>query len=404
MKVCLVTPLFEPWLIGGAERYTATLAGNLSDNFEVVVVTTTGPTKRTPIDGNSNPHIVEIKIKNLYSVYDYVTKFSSAGMAKKILWHTLDLWNPSVYFSFKDIIRSEKPDIVHTNGIKGFSGSLFSAIKDSNVPHVLTLHDYELISPWSSLFRNGNLIDKFNTIERLYIAYMKAISSSLDAVISPSKFVLDKHLVHGFFKKTSKYVIPNGNLAIESSSPKQFSRELLYIGQITESKGVHVAVKAFKELQIPDATFHIIGSGSYLSQLKEMVGEDKRIKIYGYVQDPSLVNEIIGRCSYSVFPSIWYENFPLVLNEVMSHGLPVIASDIGGIPEIVEEGYNGFLIPPNNIDKLKSALEFVMTDETLITKMSSNAIESSKRFSVERNAEQILEIYRTHVHGRTRYE
>jgi glycosyltransferase involved in cell wall biosynthesis len=397
MKVCLVTPLFEPWLIGGAERYTATLANKLSGKFEVIVVTTVGPSLRMPINKSTNPQIIEIKIKNLYSVYDYVTKFSSAGIAKKILWHTIDLWNPSVYFSFKDIIRSEKPDIVHTNGVKGFSGSLFSAIKDSNVPHVLTLHDYELISPWSSLFRNGKLIDKFNAIERLYIAYMKLISSSLDAVISPSKFVLDKHLIHGFFKKSSQYVIPNGNIIRENANPKQFSRALLYMGQITENKGVHIAVKAFKELQMPDATFHIIGGGSYLSQLKRMAEDDKRIKIYGYVQDSALVNEIIERCSYSVFPSIWYENFPLVLNEVMAHGLPVIASKIGGVPEIIEHGYNGFLIQPNNVNKLRSVLEFVMMNENLITKMSSNAIESSKRFSVERNVEQILEIYRTHV-------
>ena len=400
MKVCLITPLFDPWAIGGAERYTATLAHALSKDHEVIVITTAGPTSRIRSQPKDNPDIIEIKTKNVCSIYDYVTKFSSAGLAKKSIWHILDIWNPFIFVSIRQIIMREKSDIVHTNGVKGFSGSLFSAIK--NVPHVLTMHDYELISPWAVLFRSGAPISRFNFLERMFTNYMRKMSSTIDAAISPSKFVLDMHLHHGFFKEIPRYVVPNGNIARDNVPSKNFSPDLVYLGQVTESKGLHVAVQAFKKLHNPTARFHIIGTGPYMSTLKHLAAQDHRIIIYGYIQDQSSINEVLNKCSYFVFPSIWYENFPLVINEMMNQGLPVIASNIGGVPEIVKHSYNGFLVRPNNVEDLVSVLDLVMTNENLVTQMSKNAIESSKKFPVEKNVEQILEIYHRHLRKKNR--
>lgn len=399
MKICLISPFYDPWLIGGAERYITHLGNALARDHELIVVTTIGKQPRVVTSSNNNPRIIEINPGNIFSPYEVITRSSVSPMSK-LIWHIIDVWNPFVYSCIKQLLRHEKPDIVHTNGVKGLSASLFSAIKKSNIPNVHTMHDYELLSRWSSLFRNGAPIERFNAIEKIYMSLMKRISSSIDGVISPSKFLLGKHLEHGFFSKTSRYVIPNGNMIRHDTLRKKFSREFLYIGQLTENKGVHIAIAAFKKVRFSDAKFHIIGDGRYMPRLKELASDDNRIKIYGYIQNQSAVDEIIKECSYFVFPSIWYENYPLVLNELMSHGLPVIASNIGGVPEIINHGHNGFLVTPNSIEELRAIFEEVMSSENLISKLSDNAILSSKMFPLHKHVEKIVEVYNIHINNR----
>jgi glycosyltransferase involved in cell wall biosynthesis len=396
MKICLISPLYDPWLVGGAERYITHLGNKLAKEHDITVVTTIGNRARNLDERGSNPEITEINPRNICSLHQLITA-PSVPTFKKIVWHLLDIWNPFVYVHIKEILRREQPDIVHTNGLKGFSVSLFSAIKHSSIPHIHTLHDYELISRWSTLFRGGAPISRFNHTDKMYISYMRTLSSNVDAVMSPSKFVMDRHLEHGFFKRGSKYIVPIGNEVRSNKPAKTFTYELLFIGQLEEHKGVQVAIEAFKKLEISDARFHIIGEGSYMSRLKELAKEDNRIKIYGYIKEQSYVNDLIDRCSYFIFPSIWYESFGLVINEVMARGLPVIASKIGGIPELIQNGYNGFLVQPNNVTALRSILEILMKEKSLITKLSCNAIESSKRYPFTTQVEKIMEVYNNHV-------
>ena len=398
MKVCLITPLYEPWVIGGAERYAATLANALSNYHEVVVITTKGPTKRVQNKIRSNPNVIEMRIRNVCSLYEYISKISSIGIFKKSLYHILDIWNYSSYRQIKKIMYIEKPNLVHSHVMTGLSSSLFSAIKDSQIPHVYTTHGFELISRWPSLFRKGKPVSNFNIFDRAYISYMRRMSSSLDAVISPSKFLMDFHIKLGYFKKSKSYVVPNGiAIPIDVSPKEDTGNEFLFIGQITEHKGPQVAIKAFKKLKESEPRLHIVGDGPYMDTIKRIANGDKRIFIHGFVKNKTDLNQIFNRCSYVIVPSLWQEIFGLVVIECMSKGLPVLASNTGALPELIKDGYNGFLFGPGDVDSLYLIVKDLINDKRTLSELSKNAIESSKRFSIENHLETIKNIYHQHA-------
>jgi glycosyltransferase involved in cell wall biosynthesis len=382
-------------LIGGAEIYVTMLANALYNYHEVIVITTAGPRHRS----NGKQNIIEIRTKNICSLYDMISNSLSIGIAKKSLWHLLDLWNPRAYKEIKNILDKEKPDLIHTNGIQGFSASLFSVIKHLQIPNIHTTHDYELISRWSSLFRNGKPISRFNLFDLMYIRYSRRLSSTIDAVISPSKFVMDLHVSMGFFGRSKKYIVPNGMrlenniMTIDVNSGNEF----LFIGQIVKHKGPQIAIEAFKKLKEKNAKLHIVGNGSYLETARRIAEGDKRIIFHGFIENKKDLEKIFDRCSYVIFPSIWYEVFGLVIIEAMNRGLPVIASNIGAIPELIKDGYNGFLFEPGDVDSLHSIIENLVNLKKISSNLNKNAIDSSKNFSIEKHLKSILDIYNQYV-------
>src|SRR2546428_5773808 len=393
MKICLIAPLFDPWNIGGAEKYVNTLSQELAKHHEIVVITTAGPAPRKDEKSGSSLKIIEIEPNNIYSLYFACQNLDSIPLSKKLLWHLFSVWNLSSFIQIKKILHAEKPDIVHTNGIQGLSSSVFSVIKKMSIPHVHTIHDYELISPWVNLYRGGKPTIRFNLLDRIYMRYMRKISGNVDAVISPSKFILDFVTKLGFFKNSRNFVVPIGVQADSNIIPKQNATgEFLFIGRIAEDKGVQVAVNAFKKIKDGNVKLHVVGKGPYLNSVKLAAAGDERIIIHGFVQNDDLI-QIFKKCSFFMVPSLWYENFPLVINEAMNKGLPVIASKIGGIPEIVKHGYNGFLFEPGNIDALYLIIKDLLYDKAILPKLSKNAIESSRGFTIEEQITKTLNIY-----------
>src|SRR2546427_2666728 len=393
MKICLLTPLFHPWNAGGAENYVNTLAQDLDKHHEVIVVTNKGPKAREQNKSNTNPRVIEINPINIDSLYSVIQKRSFIWTIKKSLWFILSMWNISTYVQIKRILDVEKPDLIHTNGLKGFSAFLFSFGKQLQVPQIHTVHDYELISPWVTLFRRGKPISRFNILDRIYMGFMRKISGNLDVVISPSQFVMDLHTKLGFFKNSKHIVVPHGMTLDCNAIPKQNATgEFLFVGRIIKEKGPQIAVKAFKKIKNKNVRLHIVGKGPYLESVKQIADGDQRIIFHGFVQNADL-KQIFKRCSYLIFPSLWYETFGLVINELMNKGFPVIASNIGDIPELVIDGHNGFLFEPGDVDSLHHIMEDLINDNETLYKLSMNAIESSKKYALEEHTKSILEIY-----------
>jgi len=203
VKICFIAPLFEPWNIGGDTAYANELAHYLSNNHQVIVITLPGPEKRQITKKNSNLKIIELKRANIASLYTVQKNNPPMGLAKRIIWQILDLWNFSYYFQIKKILETEKPNIVHTNSVKGISSSLFSAVKSQQIPHVHIIHDFELISRWPSLMRGGKHI-KYNWLDKIYLKWMKSNSSNISAVIYCSKFTVNLFSDLEFFINSKK--------------------------------------------------------------------------------------------------------------------------------------------------------------------------------------------------------
>lgn len=393
MKICIITPLYDPWIIGGAEKYVVSISKELAKHHQIVVITTRGPKPRINGFKNQNPKVIEITPLNVDNMYSKFSNPSSSGITKKILWQFFDMWNLSTYLGVRRVLQKEKPDIVHTFGIKAFSPSIFTAIKNLRIPHVHTTNDFELISRWSALFRNGKPITQFNLLDRFYINYMRKISASIDTIIFPSKFSRDYHLKMEFFKNSKICVSYGMNLSRNFSPKEKYEREFLYVGQIVKHKGPDIAVKAFKKIKNKDVILHIVGKGPYLKKLKQLANNDHRIIFHGFIQNDTDWNQIYERCSYLIVPSVWQEIFGIVIIEAQNRGLPIIASNLGAIPELVKEGYDGFLFEPGNEESLHQIIENLDNDKLDYHQLSKNAIESSKRFFVNEHVKSILENY-----------
>jgi len=392
MKICFIAPLFEPWGLGGAEKYVETLVKEFSKENEIFVITTQGPKPRENSHENSQYRIIELKT-NLINLHSFVSEKYPQSRPRKFLWYFLDIWSYSVFSQIKTILKKEKPDVVHSNGFQGFSGSMFSAVKSMNIPLIHTLHNYELISHWAAMYRNGQPIENFNFFDRLYMFYMKRLTSNISAVISPSKFLMDLAVRNGYFKNSERYVIPNGHKLIQNVLPKQQnSNEFLYLGRLEKLKGVQIAISAIKKNPNKDIKFHIVGQGPHQEFLHNLAKNDERIVFHGYLSREKL-EKLFQSCSFAIFPSLWFENFPLVLNDFMNNGLPVIASNLGAIPEIVHDQHNGILFEPGNSDHLSKIITKTMKNSNLLKTLSRNAIESSLKFPIEKQFQSTFEIY-----------
>jgi len=188
MKICLIAPLFEPWNMGGAEKYINSIARSFSKDNEVLVITTKATRERKLSKDYANLRVIELKQSNIALFYAIQKNQPPIGFSTRFIWTLFDHWNFSNFTQIKKILEEENPDIVHTNSVKGLSSSVFSAVKRTGIPHVHILHDYELISRWVTLMRNGKPI-RFNLFDHLYIRFMRGISSHVTSVIAPSKFV-----------------------------------------------------------------------------------------------------------------------------------------------------------------------------------------------------------------------
>lgn len=174
-------------------------------------------------------------------------------------------------------------------------------------------------------------------------------------------------------------------------------RIVLYVGRLVPVKGVDVLIEAVpKILSVhPNVKLVIIGEGyarQHLSNLVRSLGIDHKVYFAGYISDHE-VRKILHHAEVQVIPSR-YEPFGIVCLEAMASGVPVVASDIGGLSEIMEDGVTGLKVPPDNSDALASAVNRVLSDATLRDSISEKAREQVvKQFSWEAVVDMMIQIY-----------
>jgi len=198
--------------------------------------------------------------------------------------------------------------------------------------------------------------------------------------------------------------------ALRADAPNRRALVMGIVGRITPQKGQHVALDAAFELARRGRTLRVIFVGapdpnsledeSYLSSLKSYVrnsGMIGQISWAGYQEDP---NPLYSLCDFIVIPSTVSEGLPMVAIEAMRMGIPVIGSNVGGIPEIIHEGVNGFLVPPENSEALADRIQQLMDDGELWMQMKSKALSSvDGRFSLENFALAIRQVIGECVSG-----
>jgi glycosyltransferase involved in cell wall biosynthesis len=197
-------------------------------------------------------------------------------------------------------------------------------------------------------------------------------------------------------------VIPNGVTLERFSSRNRSFRlagfpSILYLGGLLKRKGVDVLIRALVGLKSehPKVKLHIVGAGialSYLKALSVQEGIERDVVFWGQA-DYSSIPKFYGGADICVFPSR-LEAFGIAILEAMASGKPIVASNVGGIPEIISDGKNGILVEPNDPEALSKAIVMVYQDNALMKRLSANALETATRYSWKNIAEKYLCLYK----------
>ncbi|MCW3128987.1 MAG: glycosyltransferase family 4 protein [Methanophagales archaeon] len=391
MKICFMSNLYPPFVMGGAETSVKRIAEGLIKRRHDVLVITTSPNRKSSIEDINGVKLYRINPLNLYAMYNH----QNQPELLKPVWHVIDLWNPHSYIIIKNILKKEMPDIVHINNFKGLSLSAFSAAKRLNLPLIFTAHDYSLICPKANLLRGSGEI--CITPSRFCVLYGRIqkylIDNKPDLVTAPSQFVIDKLKSSRLFRGIKTMKIPLGiELSDEKAEKKYDVIDILYAGELSKHKGVHVLINAFKGLKSENIRLHILGKGNDADEFKKIAGSDRRIIFHGFVSGESLM-QLYLKANVTVVPSIWYDNSPVVIYESLMNGTPVIGSRIGGIPELIEAGCNGFLFTAGNVDELKEILKDLIRNPFELKRLEDGAFESVRKYSMDMHIRRLEEIY-----------
>ncbi|HUT21866.1 MAG TPA: glycosyltransferase [Candidatus Bipolaricaulota bacterium] len=387
MKIAIISNLFAPYQRGGAEKIAKAQAEFLVKNHEVFVISSKPDGSEISVEQKN-----ELKIYRLSSanIYYYLDDFRH-GVLARLIWHYLDQINLVNFFRVRKILKKEKPDLVVSHNLMGLGFLIPLVLKKYQWTHVL--HDVQLAAP-SGLIIKGeeNTFSVAGWPVKIYSWLNKRLFNSPTKVVSPSNWLLDFYLVKGFFKKSKTQVLPNPILfeIKNSTKEKSSSLKLLFVGQIEEHKGILFLINALKESK-RNFILSIAGSGSKESEVKSLLGGDERFKYLGKLA-PMEIKDLIATSDFLVVPSLCYENSPTVIYEAFSQGMPVIASKIGGIGELVKEGETGFVFEAGDRDQLILAVQKAMATQNY-GQLSQNCLSTVGDFNSKQYLEKLLDVF-----------
>ena len=206
----------------------------------------------------------------------------------------------------------------------------------------------------------------------------------LDVIICPSKFLKEKLDTDSVLRQKTIVLRNFVDQKIYSELPSK-QDYVLYFGRYSQEKGINTLLKVCRELSY--ISFHFAGSGPLEEEIKKL----SNIELRGFLEGDALFREIAG-ARFAVFPSEVYENFPFAVMEAQMCRTPVIGSDLGGIPELIEEGVTGELFESGNAALLAKKIRDLWENEELLGRYAENC-RNVKFDCVEEYTKKIFELY-----------
>lgn len=332
-------------------------------------------------------------------------RYEGVGLAKKAAASAKLVYSNDARNSFSGLLETFKPDIIHGHNIYGrLTTAIIDEAKARRVPFVMTLHDYKLICPSYLMIRGetvcarcaggafyncllsrchkGSLVSSLvYTVESYFAAAFKKYDW-VSRFISPSEFLLKKHLEAGFPEKKLVH-IPNFIRVSEFEPVFSNKGYILYVGRLSKEKGVVTMLKAVKGL---DVELKIVGDGPMRKEYEAFAKENgiTNASFEGYKTGDGL-KEMFKGAAFIVFPSEWYENAPMSILESFAFGKPVVASTVGGVPEMVVDGKTGLLYPMGDDKALRERIKYLASNPSKTVELGKSA---RSKVEKENNAER----------------
>lgn len=325
------------------------------------------------------------------------------------------VWNGDAYAGLRRLFATYRPDVAHFhNTFPLVSPAGYYAARREGVAVVQTLHNFRLACPNALFFRDGHVCEDCSgkavpwpaVVHACYrgsraasatTAAMLAVhrargtwSEMVDVYVALTEFARGRFVAHGL---PAEKIVVKPNFVQEESSGVGEHRGgfALYVGRLVPEKGVETLLEAWARMP-GGFSLKLVGGGP-LETLRDTPRPG--VEWLGH-QSPSCVAALMLKASFLVFPSEWYEGFPLTLAEAFAAGLPVVASAIGAGAEVVEPGRTGYLFRPGDAADLADRLLWAFTHEVELAAMGRAAREAFEaRYTAGQNYKLLLDTYRT---------
>ena len=293
-------------------------------------------------------------------------------------------WSPRAYRALVQVVDEVRPDVAHVHHVfERLTVSVLDALQRRGVPTVMTLHDYKPVCPNFRLFTDGApctrcLSGRYVNVVRhrclegsrwrsvaaaadAYASRARGVYERVDRFLAPSAFLRDR-VVEGGLPAERVQVLPNPVVAAASLRPSAPGPPVvLYASRLVAVKGVDTLLDAAARLPA-GVRVRLAGSGRLERAVRSRVAvEGLPVDVLGPLP-PERVAAELRAAAVAVLPALWWENCPMAVLEAAAHGVPVVASAVGGVPELVDDGGTGLLVPPGDAAALAGALTRLLSD------------------------------------------
>lgn len=329
-------------------------------------------------------------------------QISSAALAGRTFWA------PDSQRFLSEALRHGRPDIVHVhNTFPLISPSILWASSQARIPTVQTLHNFRLLCPQAMFLRDGRICEdclgrlplpaaihgcyRGSRAQSLVTAamlgahrFLGTYQSKVTRFIALNQFCREK-FVQGGLPEDRIDVKPN---FADVQAPIETERKgILYVGRLSSEKGLDTLSAALE--QLPDVVVDVVGAGPDGAKL----ASHPRVRMHGW-QEPGEVRRRMAAAEVLVMPSLCYETFAIVAVEAFASGLPVLASRLGSLAELIKDGETGLLFDAGSPIALANAMRWAHSHPEDMRKIGRNArTEYEKKYTPERNYALLMEIY-----------
>jgi glycosyltransferase involved in cell wall biosynthesis len=408
LKILLVSHYFLPRHVAGTEVYTYRLGKTLSQRGHEVRI----------LAGEDNPNFSEPRTWE-ENVSGLPVTFMTSGKMSR--WgHFKQSWKdgqrPYLEPLFKKLLDQFQPDIVHIQHLATLSANFIRIAKQRGIPVVVMLNDYWFLCQRIQLITSDgyrcqgfkanrcaqcllipypfpvNLMSKSfvrKASEKRFEVLGKALREA-DEILSPSQYLKQVYENHGFEKKIIHcdygFPLPDKIEPLTTGIPLKVG----YMGSLVPHKGIHVLIDAINQLE---GKAHLMVYGAtdsnpkYFKYLKSI---NLEYVTFAGVSDPLNPYPTISTQDVIVVPSLWDENSPLVIHEAQAVGRPVVASKVGGIPEVIRDGVDGILVPPDDVTALADILNNLVVHPERLVEIGKQCRQPK---SIEYHAKKIEDMY-----------
>lgn len=323
------------------------------------------------------------------------------------------IWSRSSFSEYSRLVADFRPDVAHFHNVFPLiSPSAFAACSRAGVPVVQTLHNFRLVCAGATLFRDGRVCEdclgrtfgwpalqhacyRSSRLGSTVVAAMGALHRSagtwdrhVDLFVALTEFHKKKLAAGGLDAR--RMVVKANSVAPSSVVRSEPGSYFLFAGRLGAEKGLDVLLRAWRGLDMP---LHIAGAGELEPAVVEAARNNPSIRFLGWIDADEMSRQLLGARAL-VVPSSWYEAFPINILEAMAVGLPTVASRLGSLAEIIDDGRTGRLFAAGDDAALRSLVEELWRDGDQSLRLGQAARDNAAaRFSAQANLASLESVY-----------